>query len=530
MSKHHPMRVLDMPQLARAVPHLPPEVLHEVIRHAGLERCVDLVEAATPEQLVSILDLDLWAAAQPEQDEIFDADRFGGWIESLVERDARGAAATVSRFDPSLVAMGLARYVRVFDPGVLEPTAESDDEAPENGLFETTGPSAEVGGYIVQERRAGAWDAIVSLLVELAAAQPECFHAVMHGCRRLSDSGRERDGLDDLLEPAEQLEHELALGREDRRGRSGFTSPADARAFLALAREARSAERPENPVAAACLRATASASIDAGRTEPYAALRSAALEITPLDPEAAAALDGLAQALAAQGRLPEPPGGPSGGERAPGRAPSALRPLMEYLREKNPELCHARGQELAFLANSLVAGCSLQSRSFTPREATDAVVATCSLGLLRQPAPPAADFLVGHDLIAVFEEGWAALHRDVSLFVAEGLLAVLRGLRAGDSDTLAGLYALRHSLETQLAAGTPWLSREALDVIATLDTPAWYGLLGLLGECPVIPAVVSAIVERRTGRIDPKAFEWIATNADLDKVRAFVTRLPELLG
>lgn len=67
-------------------------------------------------------------------------------------------------------------------------------------------------------------------------------------------------------------------------------------------------------------------------------------------------------------------------------------------------------------------------------------------------------------------------------------------------------------------------------MLSTLDTPAWYGLLGLLSEYPVVPAVVSAIVERRTGRIDPKAFTFIATRADIDTVRAFMARLPELLG
>jgi len=67
-------------------------------------------------------------------------------------------------------------------------------------------------------------------------------------------------------------------------------------------------------------------------------------------------------------------------------------------------------------------------------------------------------------------------------------------------------------------------------VLATLDTPAWHGLLGLLGECPVLPAVVTAVVERRAGRVDPHAFDFIATAAHIDTVRAFVARLPGLLA
>ena len=203
---------------------------------------------------------------------------------------------------------------------------------------------------------------------------------------------------------------------------------------------------------------------------------------------------------------------------------------MEYLRERHPDVCLARAQELAFVANALVAGCRLQSRSFTPREASEAAAATCSLGLLRQPAPPAADYLVGHGLIGIFEDGWAALHREVSLFVGEALLAALRGVRIGESETLAGLHELQRSLETHLAAGTPWLALDDLEVLAVLDTPAWTGLLGLLSECPIIPEVVTAIVERRTGRVDPSAFAFIATDADIDTVRSFMGRVPELLA
>src|SRR6185503_2187334 len=81
--------------------------------------------------------------------------------------------------------------------------------------------------------------------------------------------------------------------------------------------------------------------------------------------------------------------------------PDGLQALMEYLRERHPDVCLARGQEWAFLANALVAGCRLQSGSFTPRDASEAAAATCSLGLLRQPASPGVDYLVDHDLIGI---------------------------------------------------------------------------------------------------------------------------------
>src|SRR5687767_6790456 len=102
----------------RVARQLAPEVLHRLIRHAGLERGVEMVEVLSREQQAAVLDLDLWTAAAPGGDEQFDADRFGEWVEALVERDPAAAARFVSQCDRSLAVTGLSRYLRVFDPGV----------------------------------------------------------------------------------------------------------------------------------------------------------------------------------------------------------------------------------------------------------------------------------------------------------------------------------------------------------------------------------------------------------------------------
>src|SRR5204862_3029750 len=114
---------------ARAVPHLAPETLHQLIQYRGLDACGELVMAATPAQLASLLDLDLWPRAQPGRDEHFDADRFGEWLEVLVDQGESLAARTVAAIDQQLVILGLSRYLRVLDPDIFEPTETSDDEA-----------------------------------------------------------------------------------------------------------------------------------------------------------------------------------------------------------------------------------------------------------------------------------------------------------------------------------------------------------------------------------------------------------------
>ena len=94
-----------------------------------------------------------------------------------------------------------------------------------------------MGGYTVRARRTDAWDAIVTLLIALDAEHGDYFHGVMQGCRRLSNSRAESDGLDDLLLAPEQHLHDVAIDRERRRSQQGYATPADARAFLQMARQ-----------------------------------------------------------------------------------------------------------------------------------------------------------------------------------------------------------------------------------------------------------------------------------------------------
>src|SRR5678809_942147 len=137
------------PNLARLVPHLAPETLHHLIRHSGLHACGEVVASATPEQLTSVLDLDLWSHARPGRDEQFDADRFGEWVEALVDTGETVAARIVAALDEHLVIAGLSRYVRVFDPSAIAAAASIDDEQADRNVTPPRGVECEVGGYLV---------------------------------------------------------------------------------------------------------------------------------------------------------------------------------------------------------------------------------------------------------------------------------------------------------------------------------------------------------------------------------------------
>ena len=158
------------------MPHLAPETLHQLIRYRGLDACGELVASATPGQLRSVLDLDLWRSTQAGRDEQLDEARFGEWIEFLVDAGGPAAARTVAAIDERLVIACLARYVRVFDPATFAPAASSDDEPFDVGATPSGDLACEVGGYLVRAKRDDAWDAIVTLLVALDADHHDYFH------------------------------------------------------------------------------------------------------------------------------------------------------------------------------------------------------------------------------------------------------------------------------------------------------------------------------------------------------------------
>ena len=380
----------------------------------------------------------------------------------------------------------------------------------------------------------------------------------MQGCRRLSNSRPEIDGLDDLLMAPEQHLHDVAIERERRRSRDGYATPADARAFLQMARQPRAPTAPIviNPIATAYFRAAdEEADITAEHTSAGVPKGVSHHDVTDVqarsdDDDIPTSIEAVIELLAEAGVMPEPPRALLEAADEDPRATRLplLRRLMEFVLHDDETAYLTRSRELAFLANTLLTGSSVQSRPFTPQEASDAAACICNLGLECWPArwpratsqgpsspreldtamPPNA-LLVDHDLVTVFEVGWSVLYQDVSLFVADQLVSTLADVHRVDADTRRSLLALRRKLEKQREAGTPWLARDAADVLAMLDMTAWISVLGLLDECPILPAALTAVLERRTTSVSPTAFEFISTTAQIGDIRLFMRTLPGVL-
>jgi hypothetical protein len=544
-------RILDTPHLARAVPRLPPQVLHRVIQNVGLEDCGDLVALATPEQLARVFDLDLWRAARPGMDEQFDADRYGVWLEVLMESGATYAAQRLAAMDADVAIAALSQYMLVFDHAAVLPSASMDGEDGEDVPAVRTvngGLGCEIGGYLVVATRSDSWDAIVALLGLLDAEHHDYFNRVMRGCRTLSSSTPEVDGLDNLLNVRRQQMLDLAFEREQRRERQGYVTPAQARAFLQMSRHlplGHDTAPPRNPVARAYVRAidpAAVADADDGSN------RLPAASGAPPAPDGSAdAVAAVVDVLLDAGILARPPRARLVGQAGPAPRFARIETHMQFVRDRDLAACSMRTEEFAYLANTIAAGCSIQSRPFTVQEASDAAAAVCNLGLENWPprwiqeesrrgssavqtgtALP-DDFLVGHDLVSVFQVGWTVLHDDVCMYTAERLIGVLARLRCGDREIQTELDALRIEMTRHWRAGAPWRARDALDVMTILDMPAWATLLGLIDECPVIHAAMGLSQGSRTHEISATAFEFISGNSQIASVHEFMRLLPETL-
>jgi Family of unknown function (DUF6178) len=518
MSKSRPLldRLLNTPELAKIIPHLQPEVLHRVIQVCGLEDCAEFVALATPEQISRVLDLDLWRVRARGADEQLDADRFGAWLEVLMETGAAVAAEKIMGLDIELVTAGLARHVTVFGYAAVSSFTTLDGELVPGR--EMSGESrCEIGGHVVEAGRTAAWDAIVELLVFLDAEQPEYFGRLMAGCVRLSNGTREPDGFHNLLEDDEQDMFDLACEREARREKRGYVTPAQARAFLQGARqlELDRDSPPPSPVAQAYFRALELAPPAKGEEArgPDGMLRESYADAAPeMEPHAIAE---VVDVLREAGVLTASPRGLLEGADS---QRSRLARLYAYA-----ESHAASAEELAYLANVLMAGCSIQARAFTPQEASDAALAICNLGLENWPRRWPA-----RDLITAFQVGWTVLHRDVCMFTAERLIDVVADIQCMDRDIQLRLNGLRRELIQHVSDRAPWHARNALEVIVMLDAPSWAALCALIDECPVIHAAVGAS-QRRCRTIKPSDFEFIADNSQIAAVRKFLESLPSAL-
>jgi Family of unknown function (DUF6178) len=532
-------RILETPDLPKVVQRLEPAVLHQLVQKCGLDDAGPIVAFATTHQLMGVFDHDLWQAARAGAADEFDADRFGLWLEVLVEAGAELAARKVAELDFDLVTAAFSRHLLVLDaewnaierrdaalldevmPDLAEQLALAEAVL-ENGL--------ELGGFRIVPRRGAPWDALIEILARLSSDHPALYGRLMVRCGALSTEYIEDNGgLFDVLTSDEQVLSDAAGERDERRAQEGYVGPPEAAAFLKLARQPVGSAPAADPLTTRYFR-----KLDARAAASRQASASSAT--ASHEPSGRAEAEGrrFLEMLQQEGVLPasQPPLLPAGEMDAPDRL-ARVRAQLLYVREHDSAAYARRSDELGYLANVLVAGCSFQSRRFRPVEAADAVLAVCNLGLENRPHAagrvlPAA-FLVEQELVTVFRWGWSVLHERVCLDLARRLVRALADLRIDDVQLQHDLTQLRIRMAAQLEAGTPWQERDRLDVLAILDPPAWATLLGLVDECPVVPKPSSKSSGRPPLRVTTE-FEFISENGQIEWARDFVDSLPGRLA
>jgi hypothetical protein len=325
----------------------------------------------------------------------------------------------------------------------------------------------------------------------------------------------------------------VALDRESRGDAQGYVTPAQARAFLQLSRHIdlrEAAMPPRDAVTRAYFR-----DVDAQPSRDEKTPGASPPE------EVDTAASSTADAVIAMVELLQDAGVIPGGARPLLEAPqptsvprlASIRAQFDYVQDRDPDAFAMRNAELAYLANVMTAGATIQSRSLRPDEASEAVMAVCNLGLESWPLrwrsgePLSDDFLVHHDLVRVFQVGWTVLHEDVCMYAADQLVGALATVHSTDDDLRDSIEALRRTLMRHARAGSPWEARDALDVIAILDTPAWAALLSLIDQLPTMHAALGATLAGATRQIEASAFEFISEPAHVQQVREFMRLLPD---
>ncbi|HVQ29767.1 MAG TPA: DUF6178 family protein [Vicinamibacteria bacterium] len=550
--RHLLERLLDTPNLAQVVPSLEARVLTALVRHCGLEDCGEIVGLATAEQLVRVFDDDLWRGDEAGREDEFDAERFALWLEVLAESGVVAAAQKIVEMGLDFATAALSRHVLALDQETLllgetltaaldgyEPLENARAVLEANGLDHCL--SADLGGYKVIAKSGEAWDALLAVLIELEGEHRGFFDALMKRCGNLSTEYLDGNGgLFDVLSADDHVMEVIAGAREQRREQEGYVTPSQAAAFLRLARQGHAGSiagaSTADPMTRGYFR-----ELDATRGSAGARTESAGSRLGPGEvqrsPDVQRDVSGFLSKLEAAGVVPSsrPPlllaGKTDGSDRL-----AHIRSGLRFVEEHDPAAYARRSEELAYLANVLVAGCSVDSRRFQSAEAADAALAVCNLGLenwLRAPASGSAarlpeDFLQGQDLVTVFRRGWGLLNERVSLHVARRLAAIVSDLTCDDEEVQDDLTDLVRRLRRQLDNGTPWRERESLDVIAILDQPSWSILQGLLDECPVVPKRFDPSAMPRPLRMAP-GFEFISENTQIDCVRDFLESLPARL-
>jgi hypothetical protein len=389
-------RILETPDLAAAVQGLPAPALARLIDEVGLEDAGEIVAFASPAQLAEVFDADLWRSDQAGADERFDGGRFLVWLEVMLEAGDAFVAERLASLPEDLLALALHEHLLVLDVDDLLAEMRGADEE-EVKLVEkalSNCLSEEIDEYQLVARRHDGWDAVLAAVLALDRDHHALLARVLERlCSMTAEHIDREGGLHSALTSEEMLEADVAADREDRRAEMGYVAPSDARAFLKLARQTvTELPREHDPVTRAYFRGLARNAQVAAR--PGATGEPSALSRVLLEAGIASAVPGASPRL----------GAGTGSHRE-----LLIVRAMRELAEIDAVAFDARSEEIAYLANVLVAGAAEDGRRYRPAEAVQKAVAVCSRGLeLASRKADVIAILREHPAEGLFRLGWSS--------------------------------------------------------------------------------------------------------------------------
>ena len=356
-------RLLDAPDLVAGVRALPPASFSTLVRQVGIEDAGELLALATTAQLVRAFDEDLFVNEAPGERESFDRARFAVWLQVLLEGGDAALAARFVELSEDFVVHAISSVLLVLDDDALRERmsaggrdAEAADKALECSLTEA------IDGYLLVALEPEAWDATLSLVLVLDRHHHDFLERILDRCAGLSSPCL--DDLDELttrLSELDALADQVEADREDRRSALGFVEPRAARNFLELARRpstSSAAAVERDPITRAYFRELG------GRRSPAHGTRTSSAHV----PSLSSVVGQIAGAPLAA---------------LPTTAPEApLVAALRALERSEPAVFVERLEELAYLANVLLAGAEREEERWRPAEAVEAVLATVTFGAM----------------------------------------------------------------------------------------------------------------------------------------------------
>jgi hypothetical protein len=377
--------------------------------------------------------------------------------------------------------------------------------------------------YRLIARDPDAWDSVWTALLALDRDHHHVLRELLDRCFELSgELIDEQGGLYEVLTSEEMLEGDVQAERSDRRASDGYVAPADARAFLELARSGAGGEA-RDALTLAYFRELPDPAKRA-RVEPVSGPASNALlrlleDSTHEAPRprakprrgARARIEPLAQRV---GDAPER--GPS--SLAVAQAGSLLERALLRLSELDRVAYDQRVEELGYLANVLIAGSAHDQRSFRPVEALECAIATGSIGLELECARSGHDAgqepslhaavaaLTSVAADALFRRGLQRLH---------AALVVPARARIG---TLCASQPRRAQRDSPRESRAERLAPGELELLGAhdvgLDEPTWLALRALAEPAPWL-----------AGALARGARRFPASRADEQAGASFLARL-----